>query len=124
MISKSKFMKRCFILTAVVPAIIFIIMFFCAPNLEESVGANIAKYVFGWFWVTMILEALMYTVGQVIYHGIDDNKERYGKRWFIEGIKSDFKTIKEYGILKIVGAFVLFFAVFLLLFWLGSLIGL
>lgn len=40
-------MKRCFILTAVIPAIIFIIMYFCAPNLEESVGANIAKYVFG-----------------------------------------------------------------------------
>ena len=80
MISKSKFMKRCFILTAVIPAIIFIIMYFCAPNLEESVVANIAKYVFGWFWVTMILEALMYTVGQIIYHGIDDNKERYGKR--------------------------------------------
>ena len=125
--SKLKFMKRCFIWTAIITAIIFIAMFFCAPMIEPTLIGNIAKYIFGWFWVTMILEALMYTFGQIIYHWVDDNKERYGKHWFTGGIKNDFRYIKENttlkGVLKVIGSFVLFFGVFLLLAWLGSFIG-
>lgn len=125
---KLKFMKRCFMWTAIVSAIVFIVMFFCAPMLEPTLIGNIAKYVFGWFWVTMILEGLMFTVGQIMYHWQKDNKEEYGKDWFIEGIKSDLRYIKKNttlkGVLKVILSFVLFFGIFLLVIWLGSFIGL
>jgi len=64
---KKTFMIRVAIWTAVVVAVILTIVYFVAPNIEGSVGENIGKYVIMWVGLTAICEALMYTVGQVIY---------------------------------------------------------
>ena len=53
-------------------------------------------------------------------------REKYGERWFIEGIKDDWAYIKETvtwkKVLKVIGIYIAFFAVCLLVFWLLELI--
>lgn len=113
---KIKFMKWAFALTAIVSAIVFIIVGATAP-VEAGMSAfgHWLKTFFGWCWVTAILETFMYTIGQVAWHWMDDYKQLYGSRWFIEGVKADFKYIREQvtwkKVLKYVLIYVGFFAV-------------
>lgn len=113
---KIKFMKRAFALTAIVSAVVFIIVGATAPvEAGMSTFGHWLKTFFGWCWVTAILETFMYTIGQVAWHWMDDYKQLYGSRWFIEGVKADFKYIREQvtwkKVLKYVLIYVGFFAV-------------
>lgn len=118
---KLKFMKRAFAWTAIVSAIAFVIVGILSPiEAGMSVFGHVLKTIFMWVWVTAILETFMYTLGQFVYHWMDDYKEKYGSRWFIEGIKEDFRYIKEVvtwkKVFKVIGIYVLFFVVCLLIF--------
>ena len=90
--------------------------------IEGSLFAEIAKYALANLGIIVILETLWYTIGQVMYHWMDDYKDKYGKGWFWKGIKDDLKYIKETWswkkFFKIVLAYVIFFGVFGLLIWL------
>ena len=118
---KYKFMKWAFALTAIVSMIVFVIVGAKSPiEAGMSPFGHFLKVFFMWAFVTIILETFMYTLGQLAYHWMDDYKEKYGKKWFIEGIKEDFKYIKEQvtwkKVLKYVGIYVGFFAACLLVF--------
>lgn len=118
---KLNFMKKVFALTAIVSAIVFIIVGATAPvEAGMSLFGHWLKTFFMWVWVTVILETMMYTIGQVSWHWMDDNKDKYGDKWFTEGIKDDWRAIKEQftwrGFFKYVGIYVAFFAVCLLIF--------
>ena len=119
--NKYNFMKWAFILTAVVSAIVFIIVGFTAP-IEAGMskfGHNLTT-IFMWVWVTAILETFTYTLGQFFYHWSKDYQDKYGKGWFLAGIKEDFAYIKEKvtwkKVLKYVGIYVGFFAVCIIIF--------
>ena len=90
--------------------------------IEGSLFAEIAKYALVNLGIIAILETLWYTIGQVMYHWMDNYKDKYGKGWFWKGIKDDLKYIKETWswkkFFKIVLAYVIFFGVFGLLIWL------
>lgn len=110
-----------FALTAIVSAIVFVFVGLKAPvEAGMSPFGHWLKTFFMWVWVTAILETLMYVVGQIAYHWKDDYKQKYGDRWFIEGIKEDVRYIKEQvtwkKVLKYVGIYVGFFAVCLVFF--------
>ena len=118
---KYKFMKWAFALTAIVSAVVFIIVGAIAPvEAGMSTFGHWLKTFFGWCWVTAILETFMYVLGQFAYHWMDDYKQLYGNRWFVEGVKADFRYIKEKvtwkKVLKHVGIYVAFFAVCLVIF--------
>ena len=122
-----KFMKRWFAWTAILSAIAFIIVGFLAPvEAGMSQFGHWLKTFFGWCWVTAILETFVYTIAQVAWHWKDDYKTKYGKRWFIEGIKDDLRYIKEQvtwkKVLKTVGIYVAFFAACLVVFYLLELL--
>lgn len=113
---KIKFMFRAAVLTAVASAIVFVFIGIKAPvEAGMSMFGHWLKTFFGWCWVTAILETFVYVLGQVAYHWVDDYKQLYGNRWFIEGVKADFKYIREQvtwkKILKYVLIYVGFFAV-------------
>ena len=118
---KIKFMKWAFALTAIVSAVVFIIVGAIAPvEAGMSTFGHWLKTFFGWCWVTAILETFMYTIGQVAWHWMDDYKTLYGDRWFVEGVKADFRYFRENvtwkKVLKTVGIYILFFAVCLAVF--------
>lgn len=118
---KLKFMKGAFLLTAIASAIVFFIVGATAPiEAGMSKFGHVLKTIFMWLWVTAILETFVYTLGQVAYHWKDDYKQLYGDRWFIEGVKADFKYIREQvtwkKVLKYVLIYVGFFAVCLVIF--------
>ena len=114
---KYKFMAWAFGLTAIFSTIAFILVGIFSPiEAGMSVFGHVLKTVFMWAWVTAILETMMWTVGQLAWHWIDANKEQYGERWFIEGIKDDWKYIKSRITWKKVGIFVGFFVVVLAVF--------
>lgn len=111
---KLKFMKRAFLGTAIVSAIAFVFVGIFSPIEQDmSLFGHIMKCVFGWAWVTVILETFMYTLGQIAYHWADDYKEKYGKGWFWKGLKEDFKYLKENitwkKTFKVLCTFILFF---------------
>ena len=113
---KYKFMKWAFALTAIVSAIVFVFVGIYSPiEPGMSVFGHVLKTIFGWAWVTAILETFTYTLGQIAYHWTKDYKDKYGKRWFIEGIKEDFRYIREVvtwkKVFKVIGIYVAFFAV-------------
>jgi hypothetical protein len=113
---KIKFMKRCFAWTAILSAIAFIIVGVVAPvEAGMSTFGHVLKTFFGWCWVTAILETFVYTIAQVAWHWKEDYKEKYGDKWFVEGIKEDFRYIKEVvtwkKVLKTIGIYIVFFAV-------------
>lgn len=113
---KIKFMCRVFALTAIASAIVFVIVGATSPiEAGMSVFGHWLKTFFMWCWVTAIAETLMYTAGQVAYHWADDYKALYGNRWFIEGVRADFRYIREQvtwkKVLKYVLIYVGFFAV-------------
>lgn len=59
-------MKWAFALTAIVSAIVFIIVGATAP-VEAGMGmfGHWLKTLFGWCWVTAIVETFVYVLGQV-----------------------------------------------------------
>lgn len=125
--NKYKFMKWAFGLTALASAIAFVFVGIYSPiEPGMSIFGHVMKCIFGWLFVTVILETLMYSVGQIAYHWVDDYKDKYGKRWFIEGIKDDLRYIKEQvtwkKVLKTVGIYVAFFAACLVVFYLLELL--
>ena len=118
---KIKFMWWAAILTAVVSAIVFVFVGLKAPvEAGMSMFGHWLKVFFGWCWVTVILETFMYVLGQFFYHWSKDYQDKYGKGWFLAGIKEDFAYIKEKvtwkKVLKYVGIYVGFFAVCLIIF--------
>lgn len=118
---KIKFMWRAAVVTAALSAIAFVILGSTAPvEAGMSLFGHWLKTFFMYCWVTVILETFVYVLGQVAYHWMDDYKQKYGDRWFIEGIKEDVRYIKEQvtwkKVLKTIGIYVLFFAVCLLFF--------
>lgn len=118
---KIKFMFRAAVVTAALSAIAFVILGSTAPvEAGMSLFGHWLKTFFMYCWVTVILETFVYVLGQVAYHWKDDYKQKYGDRWFIEGIKEDVRYIKEQvtwkKVLKTIGIYVLFFAVCLLFF--------
>lgn len=118
---KIKFMWQAAALTALLSAIVFVIIGLTAPvEAGMSMFGHWLKTLFMWAWVTVILEAMMYTVGQVAWHWKDDYKDKYGDKWFTEGIKEDFRYFKENvtwkKVLKTIVIYVLFFAVCLVVF--------
>lgn len=118
---KIKFMFRAAVVTAALSAIAFVIIGSTAPvEAGMSMFGHWLKTFFMYCWVTVILETFVYVLGQVAYHWKDDYKQKYGDRWFIEGIKEDVRYIKEQvtwkKVLKTIGIYVLFFAVCLLFF--------
>lgn len=118
---KIKFMWQAAALTALLSAIVFVIIGLTAPvEAGMSMFGHWLKTLFMWAWVTVILEVMMYTVGQVAWHWKDDYKDKYGDKWFTEGIKEDFRYFKENvtwkKVLKTIGIYVLFFAVCLVVF--------
>jgi hypothetical protein len=124
---KFKFMKRAFALTAVVSAIVFVFVGINSPiEAGMSVFGHVMKCIFGWAFVTVILEVFTFSLGQIAYHWVDDYKDKYGKRWFVEGIKDDFRYIKEHvtwkKVFKYVGIYVGFFALCLVIFYLLDLL--
>ena len=121
--NKLKFMKWAFALTAILSAVVFTFVGIFSPiEPDMSVFGHVMKTIFGWIWVTAILEVFAFSLGQIVYHWIDDNKDRYGDKWFIEGIKDDFRYIKEQvtwkKVFKYVGIYAAFFAACLGIFWL------
>lgn len=127
MVDKFTFMKRAAIGTAVVSAIAFVLVgIFCPIEPGMSLFGHIMKCIFGWAWVTAILETFMYTLGQIAYHWTKDYKDKYGEHWFKEGIKEDFQYIKENvtwkKTLKVLGIFVAFFLACGLIFFLLELL--
>lgn len=118
---KIKFMWQAAALTALLSAIVFVIIGLTAP-VEAGMSAfgHWLKVFFMWCWVTAIAETLMYTAGQVAYHWVDDYKAQYGNRWFVEGVRADFRYIRENvtwkKVIKYVLIYVGFFAVCLVIF--------
>ena len=124
---KLKFMWWAAILTAVVSAIVFVIVGLKAPvEAGMSQFGHWLKVFFGWVLVTAILEVFVYTLGQFAYHWADDNKDKYGNGWFLAGIKDDFAYIKEKvtwkKVLKYVLIYVGFFALCLAICGVGELL--
>ena len=118
---KIKFMWQAAALTALLSAIVFVIIGLTAPvEAGMSMFGHWLKTFFGWCWVTAIVETFVYVLGQVAWHWMDDYKTLYGNRWFAEGIRADFKYIKEKvtwkKVLKYVGIYAAFFAVCLVIF--------
>lgn len=113
---KLTFMKRIFLFGAVATAIALLIKGLCTPNIEATVTENIGKYVVMWVWVTAVVECLLYTLGQVIYDWTHGYKQKYGKGWFLAGVKEDLQWIKGHitwkGTFKVIGAYLLFAIIF------------
>ena len=114
--NKLKFMKKFFAWTAILSAIVFILVGIFSPiEAGMSVFGHVLKTIFMWIFVTAILEVFAYTLGQVAYHWMDDYKDKYGKKWFVEGIKEDMRYFKENltwkKVFKTLGIYVIFFVV-------------
>lgn len=115
-------MKWAFALTAILSAVVFTFVGIFSPiEPGMSVFGHVMKTIFVWAFVTVILEVFMFSLGQIAYHWTKDYKDKYGKRWFIEGIKDDLRYIKEHvtwkKVLKTIGIYALFFAVCLGIFY-------
>ena len=90
------FMKKAALWTAIVSAIAFVFVgIFCPIEPGMSVFGHIMKCVFGWALVTVILETMMYTIGQIAFHWMKDYRKKYGKKWFWMGVKEDWAYIKS-----------------------------
>ena len=112
---KLKFMKWAFIGTAILSAIAFVLVGIFAPiEAGMSLFGHIMKCIFGWAFVTVILETFMYTLGQFAYHWADDYKKKYGKGWFWKGLKEDLAYLGDNitwkKTFKVLMTFVIFFA--------------
>ena len=108
-------MKWAFIGTAILSAIAFVLVGIFAPiEAGMSLFGHIMKCIFGWAFVTVILETFMYTLGQLADHWADDYKKKYGKGWFWKGLKEDLAYLMDNitwkKTFKVLMTFVIFFA--------------
>lgn len=86
--------------------------------IEGSLFAEIAKYAVGNLGIICILETLWFSLGQIMYHWADDNKDKYGKGWFWKGVKDDLHYLRtEVPWLKVLLYYVVFFAICGLIIW-------
>ena len=120
---KLHFLKKAFLWTAIVSAIVFTAVGFIAPiEAGMSVFGHILKTFVMWVWVTIILEVFTYYLAQLLYDRNHGYKEKYGKDWFWKGIMEDLAYIKEKWSWKKAGrvalTYLLFFAVVLGMFYL------
>lgn len=93
--SKYNFMKRAFLWTAILSAVAFVLVGIFSPiEAGMSIFGHVLKCIFGWAWVTVILETIVYSGGQFFYWWMDDHKDKYGKGWFWKGIKEDIQNLK------------------------------
>lgn len=118
---KYKFMKWAFALTAIISAVVFTFVGIFSPiEAGMSVFGHVLKTIVVWYGVTVILETMMFSVGQIAFHWADDYKDKYGKGWFWKGIKDDLRYMREQftwkKFFKYVGIYILFFAVCLIIF--------
>ena len=90
------FMKKAALWTAIVSAIAFVFVGIFSP-IEPGmrVFGHIMKCVFGWAWVTVILETMMYTIGQIAFHWMKDYRKKYGKNYRIGNGKKDNKNVNK-----------------------------
>lgn len=119
---KKKFMKRFALWTAVTVAVVMLIIGLCHGKVvEDTLAQEIWKWIVGTIGLICIFEVFAFSLGQIVYHWVDDNKECYGDKWFSEGVRSEWRNIKEKftwkGFIKYLCCFVAFFAGALLLFW-------
>ena len=110
---KVKFMKRAFLLTAILSAVVFTIVGIFSPiEPGMSVFGHVMKCIFVWAGVTVILEVFTFSLGQIAYHWKKDYKEMYGKGWFWKGVKDDWAYIREQVTWKKALKYVLIYAAF------------
>ena len=119
---KKKFMKRFAIWTAIVVAVVMLVIGLCFGKVvEDNLTQEIFKWIVGTIGLICIFEVLAFSVGQFCYHWMNDYQSLYGDKWFIEGVKDEFRGMKAKftwkGFFKYLGYFVAFFAGALLLFW-------
>ena len=125
MIDKKKFMLRGALWILLITVLAMTGCWFAFGKvIEGTLFAELAKWGIMTIVIAAILETLWYAVGMVLYHWADDYKTLYGKGWFWKGIKNDLKYIKDNWswkkFLKVVLAYVVFFAVFgLIIFLVG-----
>ena len=84
--------------------------------IEGTLFAEIVKYAVTSLGIIVILEAIWYAFGQVLFHCSDDYKKKYSKDWFWQGIKEDVQYIKDIWswkkFWKVILAYVIFFCIF------------
>lgn len=74
---KKTFMRRFALWTAVVVAIVMLVIGLCFGKVvEASLGEEIAKWVVMYFPICAIFETFAYTLSQFFYHVIYDKKKR------------------------------------------------
>lgn len=79
---EKKFMKRFFLWTAIAVAAVMLVLGLCFGRvIEESLFAEIAKWVLMTAGVIGIFWVFAYTLGQFVYHGSrwDPDSEKYKK---------------------------------------------
>lgn len=65
---KLTFMKRAFLWTVIICAVVLLIIGLCFGKvIEGNIWEEIAKWVVMWAVITGILEVFTYTIGQMIY---------------------------------------------------------
>lgn len=111
---KKKFMKRFAIWTAVVVAVVMLIIGLTTGKVvEDNLVQEILKWVVGTIGIIGIFEVFAFSVGQICYHWMDDYKKLYGDKWFVEGIKDDWRALKQKfswrKFFKYLGYFIAFF---------------
>ena len=119
---KKKFMKRFAIWTAVVVAVVMLIIGLCCGRVvEDNLTQEVFKWAFGTLGLICVFEVFAFSVGQIVFHWIDDNKRLYGDKWFAEGIKDDWGAFKSKfswkKFFKVIGYFAALFAGMLILYW-------
>lgn len=84
--------------------------------IEGTLFAEIVKYAVTGLGIIVILGAIWYAFGQVLFHCSDDYKKKYDKDWFWQGIKEDVQYIKDIWswkkFWKVILAYVIFFCIF------------
>lgn len=72
---KLKFMKRFALWTAVIVAVVMLIIGLCFGKvIEANLGEEIGKWIVGTIGIICIFEVFAYTLGQWIWHMIYDPK--------------------------------------------------
>lgn len=71
-----KFMIKGAIWIAIIVFLVFgVLAFFFGKVIEETLLAEVIKWVLVALFVILILEVIWYTVGKVLFHAIHDGKE-------------------------------------------------
>ena len=115
-------MKKAALWTAILSAIAFVIVGIFSPiEAGMTVFGHVMKTFVMWLVVTIILEVLVYSFGQLLHAWINEKKERHEKWWFWKGIWEDMKSIWHQITWKRVLFVIGFFAATLVLFGIAEL---